>query len=310
MKLFYTFILSISFLIVNAQISFETFGLEMETFDNNSDIGFSEGDITLPNSFNSTYSFFTGFALSTMTDTITEGFLNQYSVISGVGANNTMTYAIGYLTADNSIYVNNGSLLESLQINNTTFAGLSIQNGDGFAKKFGGETGDDPDFFLLTMKFYDNNIPTGDSIEFYLADYRFDDNELDYIIKDWTTIDLSEINSSYDEIKLILSSSDIGAFGMNTPAYIAIDELQFLPSSSIETVDDNIHIYPNPAIDLLNVEVNSISHFYLFNSIGESVLNGELSGESKINISHLIKGVYFLRIENEDGRTIKTIIKQ
>ena len=39
----------------------------------------------------------------------------------------------------------------SVRLTNTTFAALSMRDGDAFAKQFGGVSGDDPDWFLLTI---------------------------------------------------------------------------------------------------------------------------------------------------------------
>jgi hypothetical protein len=67
-------------------------------------------------------------------------------------------------------------------LTNTTYATLSMRDGDGFAKKFGGASGTDPDYFLLTITGRDaSNAITG-SVEFALADYRFADDALDYIV--------------------------------------------------------------------------------------------------------------------------------
>ena len=61
-------------------------------------------------------------------------------------------------------------------------------------------------------------------IDFYLADFRFDDNTLDYIVDQWTTVDLSGLTNAV-ELQFSLSSSDVGDFGMNTPAYFAVDHV-------------------------------------------------------------------------------------
>ena len=54
-----------------------------------------------------------------------------------------------------------------------------------FAKKFGGTTGNDPDFFKVTVKGYKGGVLTTDSVPFYLADFRFANNALDYIVDSW-----------------------------------------------------------------------------------------------------------------------------
>ena len=114
-------------------------------------------------------------------------------------------------------------------------AALSMLNGDGFAKKFGGVGGDEQDWFLLTI---DGSLggSAGGTVEFYLADYRFADNSLDYLIDDWSYVDLSGLGE-VDQLTFNLSSSDVGGFGMNTPAYFALDNLAVPePSTGLLTV--------------------------------------------------------------------------
>ena len=98
-------------------------------------------------------------------------------------------------------------------------------DGDSYAKKFGGTTGDDPDWFKLKIFGYQNGNFI-DTVVFYLADFRFTDNNQDYIIKDWTFVDLSTIENSVS-LTFELSSTDNGQYGMNTPAYFFIDNLDY-----------------------------------------------------------------------------------
>ena len=61
-------------------------------------------------------------------------------------------------------------------------------------------------------------------MDFYLADYRFADNGLDYIVDDWSWVDLTSLGA-VDKLQFGLSSTDNGFFGMNTPAYFAMDNM-------------------------------------------------------------------------------------
>jgi hypothetical protein len=57
-----------------------------------------------------------------------------------------------------------------------------------------------------------------------LADYRFDSSALDYIIKDWTWVDLTSLGAA-DSIEFTMSSSDKGQFGINTPLFFCVDHV-------------------------------------------------------------------------------------
>jgi hypothetical protein len=62
-------------------------------------------------------------------------------------------------------------------------------------------------------------------VDFYLADYRSDE---DYIINAWTWVDLTGLGAVYG-LEFSLSSSDNSDYGMNTPAYFAMDNLETVP---------------------------------------------------------------------------------
>jgi hypothetical protein len=99
-----------------------------------------------------------------------------------------------------------------------------MRDGDTFAKKFGGDFGNDADWLKLTISGFIGGNPTGAFIDFYLADFRFSNNSQDYIIDEWTAVDFSPLGSA-DQIRFSMSSSDNGAFGMNTPSFFAIDNV-------------------------------------------------------------------------------------
>ena len=89
-----------------------------------------------------------------------------------------------------------------------------------------------PDWFLLTIHGLDANGKKEKTVEFYLADFRAEDNGKEYIIEDSTRVYLSSL-SSITGLQFTLSSSDNGQYGMNTPAYFAIDTLlRVAPQSS------------------------------------------------------------------------------
>ncbi len=170
------------------------------------------------------YESWNGMAYSRMQDDTTSGYTNQYSAITTGGAFSTENYAVFYISTDtDTIPLSRTTLLDSVYITNGTYPYLSMRDGDMFAKKFGGESGNDPDWFLLTIQGIKDELVTG-AVEFYLADFRDSNNDNDYIIDEWTKVDLSVLDS-VDMLRIGLSSSDTGDFGMNTPAYFCMDNL-------------------------------------------------------------------------------------
>ena len=118
------------------------------------------------------------------------------------------------------------TVVEGAWLTNTTYAALSMRDGDAFAKQFGGPSGADPDWFLVTITGYDGDESPRGTVDFYLADFRFEDSVEDYIVDQWTWVDLVGLGP-VSAIDFALSSSDNGDFGMNTPAYFALDGLRF-----------------------------------------------------------------------------------
>ncbi len=174
-----------------------------------------------------------GWAYSQMTDTTTPGFGNQYSAFPGGGAAGSATYGVGFPGASGggsvaAITFASERILDGGYFANTTYTALSMLNGDAFAKQFGGASGDDPDWLLLTITGYDGAGAPGGSVEVYLADYRFADNALDYVLADWLWVDLTGLGS-VASLGFAFTGSDTGAWGLNTPGYFALDGLRAVP---------------------------------------------------------------------------------
>ena len=70
-------------------------------------------------------------------------------------------------------------------------------------------------------------------MDVYLADYRNADPGLDYVLTDWAWVDLTSLGDQVSQLGFTLTSSDNSRFGMNTPAYFAIDNLVVVPEPSV-----------------------------------------------------------------------------
>jgi hypothetical protein len=219
-----------------AQIAdIEDLVLEAESFWNGSDGsgGFTSDSVHFNNLFDDAFGpYWEGFAFSNVADNTTPGIGNQYSAITGEGADGSSNYVVGYvgfLGTVPTITIPEDGDLSGFYITNTTYAYLIMKDGDinNIAKQFGGPTGTDPDWFLLTITGKDADGATIGEVEFYLADFRSDDSAQDYIVNEWTWVDLT-IVSEARTLEFALTSSDVGNFGMNTPAYFALDEFEWL----------------------------------------------------------------------------------
>lgn len=293
--------------------NFENFSIPNESFLNGSSQsgGFSSGNVFLTNNYDAPSQSWQGWAISNTTNTQTPGFNNQYSAITGGGFQDSQNYAVSYAFQESIIHLQNeaaGKTVVGMFLTNSTYAYLSILDGDNFAKRFGGVTGSDPDYFLLTIRKYLDGSLSNESVDFYLADYRFSDNSADYIIDEWTYVDLTSLGKA-DSLSFVLTSSDTGQFGMNTPAYFCVDNITTGDGTvSLQAVDDQLDnkIYPNPVSNELFLDIpNNLSTEYaIYNQVGTLFLTGNIRGNASINVSDLTAGIYFIQLKNDYSKEV------
>ena len=195
-------------------------------------------------------------------------------------------------------------------ITNTTYAALDMMEGSSFSKKFGGESGDDSDYFRLLIKSVSssNQILNTDTI--YLADFRFEDNTQDYILKDW---EMAEIVSC-DRVDFELQSSDVVQYGMNTPAYFSLSVAQDLTNSINDKLIAHLNIFPNPVNNILNIHSEApIQSIQLIAMDGRTVAKSEqriLSSNYSFDVSSFMPGIYFAKVYTINGSVVSKFIKQ
>jgi len=316
MKKITTLILAISFKLSSAQetANFENLNLPLNSFwngSNSTQTGFENGGLYFKTQYDTSSGGYwaSGFAYSTMRDTIDGTFTNLYSAKPGTGSSSNTYIVCQKNSILKPIYAGDKMNLISLDITNTTYAAQSMKNGDFFATAFGGITGDVPDFFKLTFKAYVNGLLTADSSEFYLADYRFSNNSQDYIVTNWRSF-FPNINNA-DSVLLTLTSTDSGSLGMNTPAFFCLDNIVSSFPLSISTKEkNNFAVFPNPASNFITVkkinQENEIINIY--NSLGELVKSNSSFNEiNRIDVSDLPKGIYYvnLSLQNKNQKFIK-----
>ncbi len=294
-----------------SQIDFEIFDLEEGTFLNDAENDMWEVfDLRFPNVYDPTYNSFFHWAVSAMNDPVTPGFENQYASIAGKGNNGSDTYMVAYnfnsILDPTRIIIGQGQGAPmEMYVSNNSYAYYSMLNGDSFAKKFGGVDGTDPDYFYVSFKGVKDGLSTGDSLNFYLADYRFEDNSEDYIIDDWTAVDLTPLGI-IDEIHISWYSSDTGAFGVNTPTYLCIDDFEYEIINSIETQTEKaLSIYPNPVQQVLYADVKVGLEIQIYDMVGQCHYRAISTGDA-IDVSGFSRGTYLLCV----GAKKQLFIKQ
>ena len=184
--------------------------------------------------------YFTSFTVTNETANTSTGYTEAYRSAKG-GAYEGENFAVWNMYNDTITF--DAQVVPGFFINNTAYAVTSMVNGDSFAKAFGKD-----DWFKLTCIGVKGGAEVATK-DFYLAQNG------EYVVG-WTYVDLSELGE-IDGLTFTMTSSDIGDWGMNTPAYFAMDnfgaakpdpyvepERASFPErpSAINAVNDNEHV--------------------------------------------------------------------
>ncbi len=200
--------------------------------------GYSSQGVKFSNTYTDFGSFqsWSGWAYSRETDVTTPGYTNQYSAFvptQGGGVDGSSRYGVAYVSAYDPlpmIELPGGYRASRVRLTNTTYAALSMRDGDGFAKKFGGPTGEDGDLLRLIIEGQNAQGQVVGTVEYLLADYR-NTTPNDYIIDRWAPVDLDGLGNA-TKLVFRMESTDVDpVLGINTPTYFALDNLELVPIS-------------------------------------------------------------------------------
>ena len=201
---------------------------------------FTHASVTFPNKFTQGdgFHFWSGWSYSNVTQQLPGDFENQYMAWPGGGASGSAKYGVAFVGGDPAptLMLPAGFMPVSMQVTNTTYAGIVIQNGNAFSRKFGDNPAtpgivetNHPDYFKLTIRGSDAaDQPVGLPIEVYLADYRFANDAQDFVLREWMPVNLSSLGGAA-KLTFDLETTDVGQFGSNTPFYFALDNLVLEP---------------------------------------------------------------------------------
>ncbi len=335
---FFLLVFVCSFGLLNAQNNFnaddvlsdfECLILEPDSYWNGADLsgGFTSGLAYFPNVFDTTWMAWNHWAYSNMADDTTAGWLNQFSAITAQGydpiSSGGVNYGLAFVPSDlmtaNIIPIAmnfsdmKAHLVKGLYVTNTTYAALSMEHGDQVSKKFGGETGDDPDYFKLLVWGMINGSST-DIKEFFLADYCFENNDEDYIVKSWEWIDLESLGE-VDSLMFSMESTDVGLYGINTPTYFCIDNVTIVPDDTgifgHSTPGIELNVYPNPTYGMLRVETAGYAEtcIYIMDLNGTFVyVNETYQSGQPVDLEGFAAGCYILKVRYGQSVSVAKII--
>lgn len=238
-------IMGVSMVVAQNIVDFEELNLEPESNWNGCDLSgsFTSKYLTFYNIFDPDWSYWEGFAYTNETDNTTYDFTNQYSSASGSGANGSENYATMYagsMFSATGIKIDTDIAPETINgmyVSLNAYASLYMEDGNYY------ENGEH--WFKLIIKAYNSILDYEIEKEIILADYRFSENP-GFKFDDWYYVNMSWIQDA-DSLYLWFESSDVGDWGINTPTYVCLDDINYeLPDGIPPLLTE---ISPNITID-------------------------------------------------------------
>ncbi|NQV52592.1 MAG: DUF4465 domain-containing protein [Flavobacteriales bacterium] len=307
-------------------LTFESYDLDLDTFLNGQDTNvLNEECFHWECEYDTSFGGYwaSGVAVSTMRDDSTGQFTNLYSSKAGSGR---QSESYGVVSASTETFLNVSENCYGWEagirwmggyVSNASYTYYSMLNGDQFAKKFGGAAGDDPDYLFIRFNFYDymggeNNSAADSHFDFYLADFRFEDNSQDYILDDWTFVELNDF-PAYEHgghrVSMQLFSSDTGAFGINTPAYFCLDDLMFSYASGLISERDASSIQIAVKDDSFEITSEMRSSAVLISLDGNILTSSKDDTHHTLPTASLPQGVYIVQITSGDAVTSQKVFR-
>jgi len=74
----------------------------------------------------------------------------------------------------------------------------------------------------------------------------------------------------------------------------------------------NFNLFPNPTTNELNLQVKDNQNYKIevLNEIGQTIYNSNIINTSKIDFSNFSKGIYFVKLSNQNGVEVRKIVKE
>jgi hypothetical protein len=76
-----------------------------------------------------------------------------------------------------------------------------------------------------------------------------------------------------------------------------------------DVTENDVSVYPNPAVGMVHVEAENLRHISVFNELGQNVFETSADGdEFEFDLTGNEAGIYLIRIETAIGTTTKRIV--
>ena len=108
------------------------------------------------------------------------------------------------------------------------------------------------------------------------------------------------LGGMYQTTAGIYTDTLVNQFGCDS---VLFTNLSIIPTS-IYDVNKSICIYPNPTSKSIFIKSEKGGEFILYSVLGKKVMHQKISKSENVNVSHLEKGTYFIRINNYKSKLI------
>ena len=176
---------------------------------------FKSADIIFTSEWVSEYGGYSngGIYPSNLNDSVTTGILNQYSSYPKPEGKFAVVHYNDYVSStegNNATFIlPEPTMVEYVRVANSTYTYWAIKTGDdGFG----------------SCRAYNACGENLGSVDYYLADFR---NGKSFIEKGWANVSLVSLGKEVHKVSISFSGTDIGDYGLNTPTYCVIDEIDY-----------------------------------------------------------------------------------
>ena len=190
--------------------------------------GFKSGDILFTSEWVSEFGGYSngGIYPSNLHDSLTTGILNQYSSYPKPEGHFAVVHYNDYIASTEknkaAFILPEPTVVEYVKVANSTYTYWAIKTGDdGFGSCRAYKDGD---WFKVTFTGYNACGENVGSVDYYLADFR---DGKSFIEESWAYVDLTSLGKCVYKICISFSGTDIGDYGLNTPTYCVIDEIDY-----------------------------------------------------------------------------------
>ena len=84
----------------------------------------------------------------------------------------------------------------------------------------------------------------------------------------------------------------------------------YSPVATVQ-VRNELAVYPNPSAGIVTLPATlGDVHYRLLNTIGQTLLSGQATGNDQLDLTKLAKGTFFLELTGEAGRTTQRLIRE